>query len=105
VVDAGCLIRGRSRHLRFRKDARVLPDGRWAIARWFHGLEVAVMSSFRLRSIMRQGTASSVPETWTRYQSPEEARAGAKHMYHDDRVLRIMLVVDGAGTFVEWIER
>jgi hypothetical protein len=62
-------------------------------------------SSFRLRPIMRQGTASSVPETWTHYASIAEARAGAKHMYHDDRVLRVMLVVDGAGTFVEWIER
>ena len=54
---------------------------------------------------MRQGTASSVPETWTHYGSIDEARAGAKHMYHDDRVLRIMLVVDSAGTFVEWFER
>lgn len=61
--------------------------------------------SFRLRPIMRQGTASSIPETWTHYGSVDEARAGAKHMYHDDRVLRVMLVVDGAGTFVDWIER
>lgn len=60
---------------------------------------------FRLRPIMRQGTASSVPETWMHYGSIDEARAAAKHMYHDDRVLRIMLVVDGAGTFVDWIER
>lgn len=61
--------------------------------------------AFRLRPIMRQGTASSILETWTRYPSVEEARAGAKHMYHNDRVLRIMLVVDGTGSFVEWIER
>jgi hypothetical protein len=61
--------------------------------------------SFRLRPIMRQGTASSVPETWTHYSSVDEARAGAKQMYHDDRVLRIMLVADGAGTFVDWIKR
>jgi hypothetical protein len=54
---------------------------------------------------MRQGTPSSVPETWTHYGALDEARAGAKRMYHDDRVLRVMLVVDGAGTFVEWIER
>jgi hypothetical protein len=67
--------------------------------------EVSMAASFRLRPIMRQGTASSVPETWTHYGSVEEARAGAKHMYHDDRVLRVMLVVDGAGTFVDWIER
>ncbi len=60
---------------------------------------------YRLRPIMRQGTASSVPEAWTRYISIDDARAGAKHMYHDDRVLRVMLVADGAGTFVDWIER
>ena len=61
--------------------------------------------TFRLRPIMRQGTAASIPETWARFASVEEARAGAKRMYHDDRVLRIMLVADGAGTFVDWIER
>ena len=67
--------------------------------------EVSMRQSFRLRPIMRQGTASSIPETWTHYGSVDEARAGAKHMYHDDRVLRVMLVVDGAGTFVDWLER
>jgi hypothetical protein len=60
--------------------------------------------AFRLRPIMRQGTASSLPETWTNYASVEEARAGAKLMYHDDRVLRVMLV-DRTSSFVEWIER
>ena len=67
--------------------------------------EGSMTASFRLRPIMRQGTASSIPETWTHYGSVDEARAGAKHMYHDDRVLRVMLLVDGAGTFVEWLER
>jgi hypothetical protein len=61
--------------------------------------------AFRLRPIMRQGTASSIPETWTKYRSVEDARAGAKQMYHDDRVLRVMLVTDGTGSFVDWIER
>ncbi len=60
---------------------------------------------FRLRPIMRQGTAASIPETWTRYESVGEAKAGAKRMYADDRVLRVMLVVDSVGTFVDWIER
>ena len=64
-----------------------------------------VAQSFRLRPIMRQGTASSIEETWIHYLSVEEARAAAKRMYHDDRVLRVMLVVDGPGTFVEWLER
>ncbi len=61
--------------------------------------------SFRLRPIMKQGTASSIPETWTHYPSVEEARAGAKLMYHNDRVLRVMVVADSLGSFVEWIER
>jgi len=26
-------------------------------------------------------------------------------MYHNDRVLRVMMVTDSAGSFVEWIER
>ena len=61
--------------------------------------------SFRLRPIMRQGSAASISETWEHYASVEDARAGAKHMYHDDRVLRVMMVVDSIGSFVEWIER
>jgi hypothetical protein len=61
--------------------------------------------AFRLRAIMKQGTAAGLPETWTRYASVEAARAGAKLMYHNDRVLRVMMVIDSAGSFVEWIER
>jgi hypothetical protein len=54
---------------------------------------------------MKQGTAASIPETWTHYASLEDARAGAKVMYHDDRILRVMVVTDSAGSFVEWTER
>ena len=54
---------------------------------------------------MKQGTASSVPETWMHFGSVDDARAAAKRMYHDDRVLRVMLVADSAGTFIEWIDR
>jgi len=63
--------------------------------------------AFRLRAIMKQGTAASpsLPETWTHYPSVQAARAGAKVMYHNDRVLRVMMVTDSAGSFVEWIER
>ena len=63
------------------------------------------MTAFRLRPIMKQGTAAGIPETWTHYQSVEDARAGAKSMYHNDRVLRVMVVTDSAGSFVEWTER
>ena len=61
--------------------------------------------AFRLRPTMKQGTASGVPETWTHYGCVADARAGAKLMYQNDRVLRVMLVTDSAGAFVEWVER
>ena len=54
---------------------------------------------------MKQGTAASIPETWIHYASVEDARTGAKLMYHNDRVLRVMVVTDRDGSFVEWIER
>ena len=61
---------------------------------------------FRLRPIMRQGTASSIPETWVRFPSIEAARQAIKPMYHDDRVLRVFIVADEAPPrFVEWVER
>lgn len=61
---------------------------------------------FRLRPIMRQGTASSIPETWERYGTLDSARAAAKDAYHDDRVLRLFIVTDDVPPrFVEWVER
>ena len=64
-----------------------------------------VTQAFRLRPVTKQGTAAGIPETWTHYPSVEDARAGAKLMYHNDRVLRVMVVADSLGSFVEWIER
>ena len=64
-----------------------------------------VTQGLRLRPIMKQGTAAGIPETWTHYSSVEDARAGAKLMYHNDRVLRVMVVTESVGSFVEWIER
>jgi hypothetical protein len=55
---------------------------------------------------MRQGTASSIPETWIQFTSLEDARRTIKAMYHDDRVLRAFIVTDEAPPrFVEWVER
>jgi len=62
-------------------------------------------TAFRLRPTMKQGTASGIPQTWTHYSNIEDARAGAKLMYSNDRVLRVMMVTDSVGSFVEWIER
>ena len=64
------------------------------------------LHAFRLRPIMRQGTAASIPETWNRYTTLDEARQAIKPMYHDDRVLRVFIVTDEAPPqFVEWVER
>ncbi len=61
---------------------------------------------FRLRPIMRQGTASSIPETWARFRTVAEARQAVKGMYHDDRVLRVFVVTDNVPPrFVEWVDR
>lgn len=62
-------------------------------------------NALRLRAIMKQGTAACLPETWTRYPSVEAAREGARTMYHNDRVQRVMAVADSTNAFVEWIER
>jgi len=63
-------------------------------------------AAFRLRPIMRQGTASSIPETWRHFATIAEARLAVKQMYHDDRVLRAFIVTDTApAQFVEWVER
>lgn len=63
-------------------------------------------STFRLRPIMRQGVASSIPETWAHFSTIDDARAAAKEMYHDDRVLRAFIVTDEEPPqFVEWVER
>jgi hypothetical protein len=62
--------------------------------------------AFRLRPVMRQGTASSIPEVWQRFATLDEARNSVKQMYHDDRVLRVFIVTDEAPPrFVEWVER
>jgi hypothetical protein len=55
---------------------------------------------------MRQGTASSIPETWIRFATLDEARRSAKQMYHDDRILRVFVVTDAVPPqFVDWVER
>jgi hypothetical protein len=62
--------------------------------------------AFRLQPIMRQGTASSIPETWIRFASLEDARRATKQMYQDDRVLRVLVVTnDVPPRFVEWVDR
>jgi hypothetical protein len=61
---------------------------------------------FRLRAIMRQGTAASLPAVWERYATIDAARAPVRGMYSNDRVLRVLIVTDEVPPrFVEWVER
>jgi hypothetical protein len=67
---------------------------------------MVLQEAFRLRPIMRQGTASSVAETWAHFDTLDDARRAVKQMYHDDRVLRVFIVKDAVpAQFVEWVER
>ena len=61
---------------------------------------------FRLRAIMRQGTAASLPAVWEQYATIDAARAAVRGMYSNDRVLRVLIVTgDVPPRFVEWVER
>ena len=67
---------------------------------------VDTQTFFRLRAIMRQGTAASLPAVWERYATIDDARAPVRAMYSDDRVLRVLIVTDEVPPrFVEWVER
>jgi hypothetical protein len=66
----------------------------------------ATRTFFRLRAIMRQGTAASLPAVWERYATIDAARAPIRGMYANDRVLRVLIVTDEVPPrFVEWVER
>jgi hypothetical protein len=54
----------------------------------------AVAKTFRVRAIMKQGTAASLPAVWERYPTVEAARTAIRAMYHNDRVLRAFIVTD-----------
>jgi hypothetical protein len=61
---------------------------------------------FRLRAIMRQGTAASLPAVWERYATIEAAREPIRGTYSNDGVLRVLIVTDEEPPrFVEWVER
>jgi hypothetical protein len=61
---------------------------------------------FRLRAIMRQGTAAGLPAVWERYPTIDAARAAVRGMYANDRVMRVLIVTDDVPPrFVEWVER
>ena len=60
---------------------------------------------YRLHGIMRQGTIDSSLAS-VRYATLEEARAGARELLRDARVLRAMIVWNKIPPrSVEWVER
>jgi hypothetical protein len=55
---------------------------------------------------MRRGSATALPQTSVDYLSIEAARAGASELLREDRVLKIMIVLNKIpGGYVEWIDR
>jgi hypothetical protein len=61
---------------------------------------------FRLVTTVRRGSASTLPGTWLRYPTLEDARAAAAGLLREERVLRVMIVLDALlMTFVEWRDR
>ena len=61
---------------------------------------------FRLIPTMRRGSATALPQTSIAYPSIEAARAGAGELLREDRVLKIMIVLNQIpGGYVEWVDR
>ena len=61
---------------------------------------------FKLIATVRRGSTNS-PLVAQRFDTVEDARAGAKALMHENqRISRIMIVQDGAPVrFEEWIEK
>jgi hypothetical protein len=61
---------------------------------------------FRLIATMRRGSASGMAQASAHYASIEAARLGAAELLKEDRVLRVMVVLNRIpSAFVEWQER
>jgi hypothetical protein len=61
---------------------------------------------FHLITVVRRGSASSLPGTWLRYPTVDAARVAAAALLREDRVQRVMIVRDEAPEgFVEWRDR
>jgi hypothetical protein len=61
---------------------------------------------FHLVTVVKRGSASSLPGTWLRYPTVDEARVAAAALLREDRVQRVMIVRDEVPKgFVEWRDR
>lgn len=61
---------------------------------------------FRLVTTVRRGSASNLPGAWLPYATIEDAREAAAGLLRNERVVRVMIVLDSLPmTFVEWRDR
>jgi len=61
---------------------------------------------FKLIATMKRGSSAGIPAAWARYPTIEAARIGTVTLFHDERVLRAMIVRNEIPpAFVEWVER
>jgi hypothetical protein len=61
---------------------------------------------FRLVATVRRGSVSGVAAAWAVYPTIEAARIGASVLLAEDRVVRVMIVLNQIPqTFVEWSPR
>jgi hypothetical protein len=61
---------------------------------------------FRLVITVRRGSASNLAGAWLPYATLDDARAAAAALLREERVLRVMIVLDALPmTFVEWHDR
>jgi len=61
---------------------------------------------FKLITTMKRGGSSGMPAAWADYATIEGARLGCDTLLRDDRILRVMIVLNEVPpTFVEWAER
>jgi hypothetical protein len=59
---------------------------------------------FRLIPSIKRGCAPNVAGVWTPYQTLDVARAAARSLMRDERVIRVMITRDDVPpTFVEWV--
>ena len=64
------------------------------------------MIMFHLITLVRRGSASSLPGTWPRYPTVDAARAAAAVLLREERVQRVLIVRDDVPTgVVEWRDR
>jgi hypothetical protein len=61
---------------------------------------------FRLVTTVKRGSASNLGGSWLPYATIEDARSAAAALLREDRVQRVMIVLDALPmTFVEWRDR